>query len=294
MKFSTTTAASCSRQLQTVARVASTRSAVQALSGVQSPPARRASSCAPPTWRSACASRSRPRSARPGEVVLPGAAAARRRPPAARRDVVARAAAAEQDVEIIAGAATLPPAHAARRGLPAAARAAAATASSRCRPRRSSRRSRKVARSASRDETRPILTGILVSASGDELRMVATDSYRLSVKETKLDAAARRRLRGQRPGPRAAGARAHRAARSARRRSTIGVRANQVVFEVGGDVLSSRLIDGQFPNYRQLLPETYEHELRVAGEELAERRAPHQPAWRRRTRRCAWPSPRAS
>ena len=46
----------------------------------------------------------------------------------------------------------------------------------------------KVARSASRDETRPVLTGILVSATGDELRMVATDSYRLSVKETKLEA----------------------------------------------------------------------------------------------------------
>ena len=46
----------------------------------------------------------------------------------------------------------------------------------------------KVARSASRDETRPVLTGILVSASGDELRMVATDSYRLSVKETRLEA----------------------------------------------------------------------------------------------------------
>src|SRR5690349_19452041 len=46
----------------------------------------------------------------------------------------------------------------------------------------------RVSRSASRDETRPILTGILVSASGDELRMVATDSYRLSVKETRLEA----------------------------------------------------------------------------------------------------------
>src|SRR5437660_719797 len=44
-----------------------------------------------------------------------------------------------------------------------------------------------VARSASRDETRPVLTGILVSASGSELRMVATDSYRLSIKETKLE-----------------------------------------------------------------------------------------------------------
>src|SRR3954454_9186465 len=45
-----------------------------------------------------------------------------------------------------------------------------------------------VARSASRDETRPHLTGVLVSASDRELRMVATDSYRLSVKETVLEA----------------------------------------------------------------------------------------------------------
>ena len=45
----------------------------------------------------------------------------------------------------------------------------------------------RVARSASRDETRPVLTGILMSASGPELRMVATDSYRLTVKETTLE-----------------------------------------------------------------------------------------------------------
>src|SRR3989441_12682825 len=45
----------------------------------------------------------------------------------------------------------------------------------------------RVARSASRDETRPHLTGVLVSASEQELRMVATDSYRLSVKETPLE-----------------------------------------------------------------------------------------------------------
>ena len=45
---------------------------------------------------------------------------------------------------------------------------------------------------------------------------------------------------------------------------------NQVVFELDGVVLSSRLIDGQFPNYRQLLPETFEHELRIAAAELTE------------------------
>jgi DNA polymerase III subunit beta len=50
----------------------------------------------------------------------------------------------------------------------------------------------------------------------------------------------------------------------------IGVAAleNQVVFTVGDVVLSSRLIEGRFPNYQQLLPESYEHELRVGRDEL--------------------------
>src|ERR1044072_9323617 len=44
-----------------------------------------------------------------------------------------------------------------------------------------------VARAASRDEVRPILTGVLVQAEGTTLTMVATDSYRLSVKHTTLE-----------------------------------------------------------------------------------------------------------
>src|SRR2546423_13368884 len=47
----------------------------------------------------------------------------------------------------------------------------------------------RVAKAASRDEARPHLTGVLVSAGGNELRMVATDSYRLAVKETNLETA---------------------------------------------------------------------------------------------------------
>src|ERR687887_750960 len=44
----------------------------------------------------------------------------------------------------------------------------------------------RVARSASRDESRPVLTGILVRFETGKLVMAATDSYRLSVKETEL------------------------------------------------------------------------------------------------------------
>jgi DNA polymerase-3 subunit beta len=126
----------------------------------------------------------------------------------------------------------------------------------------------RVARSASRDETRPILTGILVSAAGEELRMVATDSYRLSVKETRLDESLTEGFEANVP------ARAleelGRLVREDVDDIRIGVRTNQVVFEVDGLTLSSRLIDGQFPNYRQLLPDAYEHELTINREELLE------------------------
>jgi DNA polymerase-3 subunit beta len=125
----------------------------------------------------------------------------------------------------------------------------------------------RVARAASRDETRPHLTGVLVTANGRELRMVATDSYRLSVKETTLDDALDGSLEANIPartlqelGRIAAGA------------ERIGVAAldNQVVFTVADVVLSSRLVEGRFPNYQQLLPESYEHELRVSRDELLE------------------------
>ena len=49
-----------------------------------------------------------------------------------------------------------------------------------------------VARAASRDDMRPVLTGVLVSAGGEEMTMVATDSYRLAVKRTELESGDRR------------------------------------------------------------------------------------------------------
>jgi DNA polymerase-3 subunit beta len=127
----------------------------------------------------------------------------------------------------------------------------------------------RVARAASRDETRPHLTGVLVTASGRELRMVATDSYRLSVKETQLEEPLEGSLEANVPArtlqelARIAGAGSG---------ESIGVAAleNQVVFTVDDVVLSSRLVEGRFPNYQQLLPESYEHELRVSRDELLE------------------------
>src|SRR4051794_10720477 len=123
----------------------------------------------------------------------------------------------------------------------------------------------RVARAASRDEARPHLTGVLVSASADELRMVATDSYRLSVKETKLEQPVEGELEANVPA-RTLQELARVAGGSGADRIAISALENQVVFTLGDVVISSRLVEGRFPNYRQLLPESFEHELKVSGQ----------------------------
>src|SRR5262245_28329635 len=122
----------------------------------------------------------------------------------------------------------------------------------------------RVARSASRDESRPVLTGILVRFEAGKLVMAATDSYRLSVKETPLE--------GEAPDleaiipARALGE----LGRIAQGGDTIelGVHENQVVFATGDAWLTTRRIDGQFPNYKQLLPESFEHEVTLPRGEI--------------------------
>jgi DNA polymerase-3 subunit beta len=122
----------------------------------------------------------------------------------------------------------------------------------------------RVGRSASRDESRPVLTGIFVSFEAGKLVMAATDSYRLAVKETAS------------PGP-LPSLEAIIPARALQELSRIAansesvelaVQENHVVFGADGVWLTTRRIDGQFPNYKQLLPEQFEHELELPREEL--------------------------
>jgi DNA polymerase-3 subunit beta len=122
----------------------------------------------------------------------------------------------------------------------------------------------RVARSASRDESRPVLTGILVRFETGKIVMAATDSYRLSVKETDLS--------GDVPEleaiiPARALAELARIAQAGDS-VELGVHENQVVFAADDVWLTTRRIDGQFPNYKQLLPETFEHELTLPRNEL--------------------------
>jgi len=126
-----------------------------------------------------------------------------------------------------------------------------------------------VARAASRDDMRPVLTGVLVTASGKEMTMVATDSYRLAVKRTELESELGGELEANIP------ARALRELGRILSSEGVGEVAvtllpNQAVFEAGAITLTTRLIEGQFPNFRQLLPESYEHDVRLPRGELLE------------------------
>ena len=127
----------------------------------------------------------------------------------------------------------------------------------------------RVARAASRDEVRPILTGVLVQAEGAALTMVATDSYRLSVKHTSLETPLAEPLDANVPA-RALRELARVVASGGHDSVEIDVSRNQAIFRVDGMALSSRLIEGQFPSWRQLIPESFEHEVRMPRDELLE------------------------
>jgi DNA polymerase III subunit beta len=258
-------------QLGVVSRVASTRSAVQALSGVQLSAAAGGAELRATDMEVGLRVPLPADVEREGTVVLPARLMLEVARSLPGTHVSFELRPAEQDVEVVSAAATFHirtlraedfpplPEPGGENIVEVPAKAFVETIN-------------RVARSASRDETRPILTGILVSATGDELRMVATDSYRLSVKETRLEAPLVGGFEANVPA-RALQELARIAQGAAGTESdslTVSVRSNQIVFELGGDVLSSRLIDGQFPNYRQLLPETYEHELTLGSGELTE------------------------
>lgn len=122
-----------------------------------------------------------------------------------------------------------------------------------------------VARAASRDEARPVLTGVLLEVSPEGLTLVATDSYRLAVRELIATAANEARA----IVPERALSEAGRAAQSVEKGSMeITIDESQVTFQIGGFTLTSRLIEGEFPNYRQLLPDAYESRLIVPRHQL--------------------------
>jgi len=125
-----------------------------------------------------------------------------------------------------------------------------------------------VVRAAANDDARPLLTGVLFTTENGMLRLIATDSYRLAVRDV--------------PGVVGLGAshdllvparalqELQRAASSLALDAEIGVTLTdaEICFVVGTTNISSRLIDGNYPSVLQLIPASYPNQLRIAKDTL--------------------------
>jgi DNA polymerase III subunit beta len=114
---------------------------------------------------------------------------------------------------------------------------------------------------ASSDSARPILTGVLFESSPEGLRMVSTDSYRLAVRDlggVGLEGTGLVPARGLRELPRTIGA----------TKVTARLGDREAVFSSDRGTLRLRLIEGSFPKYRSLLPDSYPNQVVVRKEDV--------------------------
>jgi DNA polymerase-3 subunit beta len=119
---------------------------------------------------------------------------------------------------------------------------------------------------ASRDDARPILTGVLLTASAGGLRLVATDSYRLALRDLQGVSMLEE---GQKVLVAAKGlGEVQRLLSSETGEIDVVLGEREVVFRVGTTEVTTRLIEGEFPNYQQLIPSGYPNRLTVSRDAL--------------------------
>lgn len=124
---------------------------------------------------------------------------------------------------------------------------------------------RKVSRMVSKDESRMILTGVLVSVEDNVLRMVATDSYRLAVSETQLE--------GENDEFSAVltGSFVSDLASLPKTGEDISLALadNQIIVSYHATTFINRRLEGRYPNYKQLIPASYDTRCVVDKSSLA-------------------------
>ncbi len=145
---------------------------------------------------------------------------------------------------------------------------------------------RQVVRAASSDDARPLLTGVLIAPEGDGVRLVATDSYRLALRDidgsetfagsSQILVPARALTELQRLSALSAGTKDQAGegggessgATSHDGRIGLAIGDHDVTFTAGDVKVSTRLLDGTYPDYRQLIPAVYPNRLHVAKDSL--------------------------
>ena len=121
---------------------------------------------------------------------------------------------------------------------------------------------------ASGDETRPVLTGVFASFERDKVTLACADSFRLAVKTATLAAPADNNFSVILPG-RAMQELSH-VLTDDDSKVEISVTTNksQALFKTEAINFTSSLIEGNFPNYQQIIPKSYETRTVIATDQL--------------------------
>ncbi len=128
---------------------------------------------------------------------------------------------------------------------------------------------RQVVRAASTDDARPLLTGVLMTTEDEVVRLVATDSYRLALRDLRDTKAIPDAPEVLVPA-RALGELQRLPGLGDEDSAGIEVTAgtHEITFRVGAVEIRTRLLDGSYPDYRQLIPNQYPNRLHVGKESL--------------------------
>lgn len=126
---------------------------------------------------------------------------------------------------------------------------------------------RKTTFACSVDETRPALNGVLWQTKGDRMQMVATDGHRLA--KVSMDNAKLKGLSEDIIIPPKVLNLIPKFTEGNTREVGIIFGDNNIIFNLGDYVLTSRLIDGPYPNFEQVIPEHNDKVLRVSREALS-------------------------
>ncbi|MBN2258277.1 MAG: DNA polymerase III subunit beta [Anaerolineaceae bacterium] len=122
--------------------------------------------------------------------------------------------------------------------------------------------------SASSDEARPILTGVLMTIEGKDVSMVATDGFRISVKKSTLSKAGPTGVSITVPA-RALGELARVAVNAEEKITMVLPKSRgQVIFHLKDVELVSQLIEGNFPDYRAIIPQSFKTRTELTTESL--------------------------
>jgi len=124
----------------------------------------------------------------------------------------------------------------------------------------------KVLYAVSSDETRPALTGILVIADKDGLKLVATDGFRLSQVGLGVES---KMLKKNIIIPKNCLTEVERLlTEEGEFKLSLNDKDNQIVFEIGNAILTSRLIEGDYPDFERIIPKSSKINIDVDKEEF--------------------------